>query len=637
MRYGYAVLVVVIALGAALALRSFDLEGFLFVIAVPVAVWLGGRGPGVLAIVLSALVLHYVFIAPADTGAVLPSYAYFVVFSVLAILITALSEARHRAERSLLGARDELETKVRERTAELQRSNQQLRDEVAERKRVEEDVRRNEAFLAEGQRLSHTGSWTWQASDGALRWSPELHRIMGYDSGTPEPSLDVVWEWVHSEDRHRVRQIFDDAVRDKADYEIECRIVRRDDSIRHIVCVGHPVVNESHELVEMIGTLADVTERKAAEEEIQKQAELLNLAHDAVIVRDRESRVVFWSRGAEATYGWTAAEALGRVTHELLQTTFPTSLEAVDAALCEQGEWEGELTHITRGGAAIVVAGRQSLQRDEHGAPIAILEINRDVTDRKRAEEALRTAEAELARVTRVTTLGEVTASFAHEVNQPLAAIVNNANACLALLPDGRPDLDEVRGALADVMSDADRASAIIERVRALAARSPSESVPLRLEDVVKDVVALTAAESVARRVTIRAEVARDLPVVSGDRVQLQQVVLNLVVNGMDAMGTVHEQGRLLEIRGRQDVQDGSLAVTISVQDQGVGLNAAHMGRLFDAFYTTKPNGMGMGLAISRSIIEMHGGRLWAEPNQGPGATFSFSVPAAVSTVPKRD
>src|SRR6185295_13025581 len=143
---------------------------------------------------------------------------------------------------------------------------------------------------------------------------------------------------------------------------------------------------------------------------------------------------------------------------------------------------------------------RQSLQRDERGAPTAILEINRDITDRKRAEEALRTAEAKLAHVTRVTTLGEVTASVAHEVNQPLAAIVNNANACLALLPDGRPDLDEVRAALADITSDADRASAIIERVRALAARSPAEKIPVRLEDVVKDVVALAATESVARR-----------------------------------------------------------------------------------------------------------------------------------------
>ena len=630
-RYGYAVLVVLVALAVALALRSFDLEGFLFVIAVPVAVWLGGRGPGVLAVVLSVLVLHYVFIAPADTGAVLPSYAYFVVFSVLSVVVTVLTESRHRAEQSLVRARNELEAKVRDRTAELRRSNQQLRDEVTERKRVEEDVRRNEAFLEEGQMLSHTGNWSFDVADAASRWSREMYRIMGVDPGTPAPSLDVVWTMIHPEDVDRTRRLFEDAIRDEANLELECRIVRPDASIRDIVCVGHPVVDESGELVEMIGTIADVTERRSAEAEIRKQAELLSLAYDAVIVRDHDGHIRFWNRGAEETYGWTAKEAVGKVSHDLLRTTFPISMDEIETSLCMQGRWAGELVHVRRDGANIVVATRWSVQRDEHGAPIAILEINRDITDRKRAEEALRTAEAELAHVTRLTTLGEVTASFAHELNQPLAAIVNNAAACLDLLPDGRHDLDEIRAALTDITSDANRASQIIARVRALATRTPAEKVPLRLEDVVKDIVALTATESAGRRVAIRADVAADLPVVSGDRVQLQQVLLNLVVNGMDAMATVHEQDRRLEIRARHDERHGSLAATISVQDQGIGLDGAQVTRIFEPFYTTKPHGMGMGLAISRSIIEAHGGRLWAEPNDGPGATFSFSLPASAA------
>lgn len=291
-------------------------------------------------------------------------------------------------------------------------------------------------------------------------------------------------------------------------------------------------------------------------------------------------------------------------------------------------------------GSALYVATSGKPLFDPDGRFLGYRGVSSDVTAALHAEQvekALREAQAELAHATRVTTLGEVTATFAHEVNQPLAAIVNNANACLGLLPSGPHDLDEVRDALGDIVSDAERASAIIQRVRAMATRSPSEKVPLRLDDVVADVVALATTESAARRVTIRTEVAADLPVVSGDRVQLQQVLLNLVVNGMDAMGTVHEERRLLVIRGCPDVQDGGLAATISVQDHGIGLSAAQMGRLFEAFYTTKPHGMGLGLAISRSIIEMHGGRLWAEPNSGPGATFSFRVPAAVSTAPKRD
>jgi C4-dicarboxylate-specific signal transduction histidine kinase len=259
-------------------------------------------------------------------------------------------------------------------------------------------------------------------------------------------------------------------------------------------------------------------------------------------------------------------------------------------------------------------------------------ELEQRVVDRTRqltaASEALRQAQAQLAHVTRVTTLGEVTASIAHEVNQPLASIVNNANACLGLLPNGR-DLDEVREALGDIVRDGNRASAIIEHVRGLAKRSPPAMVPLNLADVVADVVALAAAEAATRRVAIRTDVKPDVPVVLGDRVQLQQVLLNLVVNGMDAMSAVAEGERRLEIRGRPDRQDGSPAVLVSVQDRGIGLEAGQLDSVFEAFYTTRPHGLGMGLAISRSIIAGHEGRLWAERNQGPGATFSFRLPAA--------
>ncbi len=288
-------------------------------------------------------------------------------------------------------------------------------------------------------------------------------------------------------------------------------------------------------------------------------------------------------------------------------------------------------------GSVIYLATSGRPMFDANGRFLGYRGVSSDVTVAVRAEQtekALRLAQAELAHVTRVTTLGEVTASFAHEVNQPLAAIVNNANACLGLLPSGRSDLAEVREALTDIVGDGERASAIIQRVRALATRSPSEKAPLQLRDVVADVAALAASESAARRVTIRADVAADIPVVAGDRVQLQQVLLNLVVNGMDAMSGVAEPERLLEIRGRADTCDGAQVATISVVDHGIGLEAEQMGRLFEAFYTTKPNGMGLGLAISRSIIEMHGGRLWAEQNQGQGASFTFSVPAAASTAP---
>ena len=182
---------------------------------------------------------------------------------------------------------------------------------------------------------------------------------------------------------------------------------------------------------------------------------------------------------------------------------------------------------------------------------------------------------------------------------------------------------------MAEIADDADRASAVLTRIRGLVKKSPLDKARLHLRDVVSAVLGLVRSEAAARRVTVQAQIPEELPLAFGDRVQLQQVLLNLVINGMDAMNSVEEQKRLLLISGRRDAYDGWAASTISVKDFGIGLKAEEMERLFDAFYTTKPQGMGMGLAISRSIIEEHGGRLWAEPNKGPGATFLFSLPAA--------
>src|SRR5258706_4940393 len=242
--------------------------------------------------------------------------------------------------------------------------------------------------------------------------------------------------------------------------------------------------------------------------------------------------------------------------------------------------------------------------------------------------------------MTRLTTMGELTPSIAHEVNQPLTAVVNNANACISLLepapnrpgeggPDGASNLEDIREALGEIRDDAERASAVVGRVRQLAKRAPVEKSPLDLKAVVKDVLALARYESVARRVAIRTDLSEDLPRVSGDRVQLQQVLLNLMMNGMDAMSTIEESQRVLIIGGHRETRDGSSKALLSVQDAGIGFKPEEMDRLFEPFYTTKPNGMGMGLAISRSIIEAHAGRLWAETNQGSGAMFLISLPAA--------
>jgi PAS domain S-box-containing protein len=252
-----------------------------------------------------------------------------------------------------------------------------------------------------------------------------------------------------------------------------------------------------------------------------------------------------------------------------------------------------------------------------------------DLTDRKHAEEALRKAQAELAHVTRVTTLGELTASIAHEVNQPLAAVVNAAAACLRWLHGSTPNLDEARHAVDWIIKEGNRASEVIRRVRALANKTDIEKVPLDINDAVKEVIALVEREMDGHRVSLRTELAPALPMILGDRVQLQQVIINLVMNGIEAMQSVTDRPRELVI---QSQQDETRRVLVTVADSGVGIFAENADRLFNAFFTTKSSGMGMGLSICRSIVDAHGGRLWATANVPHGATFQFTLPVNADT-----
>ena len=379
-----------------------------------------------------------------------------------------------------------------------------LRD-ITERKQSEEKLRRSEAYLAEAQKLSLTGSFGWSVATDEHFWSDETFRIFEYDASA-KIALQMILERVHPHDIPLVREVIDLAAEGR-DLDYEYRLLLPGGCVKHVHVVAHAI-------------------------------------------------------------------------------------------------------------------GGKSGNREFVGAVM-------DITATRRAEEALRKAQADLAHVSRVTTLGELTASIAHEVNQPLGSIINNANACLSLLPDGAPQLDEVREALAEIIQGADQAGAVITRVRQLVRKAPSERTVLNLRDVVADVLALARHDTTARRVAIRTELTEDMPSVNGDRVQLQQVLLNLIVNGMDAMNATEGSKRILTICGRHEMRAGESRCLLSVQDAGTGLKPEGINQLFEAFYTTKPQGMGMGLAISRSIIEAHGGRLWAEASQEPGATFLFSLPDA--------
>jgi signal transduction histidine kinase len=252
-----------------------------------------------------------------------------------------------------------------------------------------------------------------------------------------------------------------------------------------------------------------------------------------------------------------------------------------------------------------------------------------DITERKQTEEELRKTQVELAHVTRVMTMGELAASIAHEVNQPLAAIVTNGNACLRWLAGESPNLDEARETARRIVRDGNRAGDVIGRIRTLLRKTGTEKELLDMNQVIREVVALAEDEVRRNGVALRTELAGDLPLILGDRVELQQVVLNLIMNAIEAMSAIGDRPRELVIRTQSGEVD---QVRVTVQDSGIGLDPQSMGRIFDAFYTTKSQGMGMGLAISRSIIAAHGGRLWAVPNDGPGMTFEFALPVETAS-----
>ena len=427
-------------------------------------------------------------------------------------------------ERALLGgAPFEMEARVRRKDGQyrwfLIRDNP-LKDErgqilrwygtrtdIEDRKRAEEALRRNEAYLAEAQRLSHIGSFVYKpGNEKNLFWSEELFRIFGL---APHPGVvdpDEGFRLIHPDDRDRVAESCRQGFREKTEFTQEFRLMLGDNTIKYLHVIWRPVLDESGELIEYVGTAADVSERKRAEQE----------------------------------------------------------------------------------------------------------------------RERLRQAEAELAHINRVSMLGELAASIGHEVKQPIAAAVTNAKTCLRWLKRDQPDLEEARDAATRMVEDAMRSAEIINRMRSLYEKATPQRALVDVNEIIKEIVAVLRNEAVHLGVSIRSHLAVDLPKVVGDRVQLQQVLMNLMINSIDA---------LKGIEGKREIMltsqsEGSDQLLVSVSDTGAGL-PAKSDQMFDAFFTTKPHGTGMGLAISRTIIESHGGRLWATASAGRGATFHFSLPTA--------
>ncbi|HET6142320.1 MAG TPA: PAS domain-containing protein [Candidatus Acidoferrales bacterium] len=504
--------------------------------------------------------------------------------------------------------------------------------DIHDLKEAEESLRRSEGYLAEAQRLSHTGSWASIPAAGEIRYmSEECYRVLGYDPRDGEPRYEMFFQNIHPDDQAKIRDAVETAGRENAEFELDYRIGHPGGEIRDIHAVGHPVLRPSGELVEFVGTVMDVTDRKRGEEKLRQSEAYLRESQ-------RLGHIGSWAYKVSSGELFASAEFLrifGRdpekekATVEMFRgNVHPEDREFVDEtinkAMREKTEFALDHRVVLPDGSIRHVYSMAHRVFDNSDTIVDYIGTVMDVTDRKRAEEALRRAQSDLAHVNRVTTMGELTASLAHEVNQPIAAAITNANTCVRWLTRDDPDLEEARAAAMRIVKDGTRAAEIVSRIRQVFKKSVPERESVDVNDVIREMIVLLRGEATKHRVSFHTELAAMLPRVMGDRLQLQQVVMNLIVNSIDAMKDMAEKREIVITSQRMENEH----ITVSISDNGMGLPPQQEDQIFNAFFTTKPHGTGMGLRICRSIVESHGGRLSAANSYPRGATFSFTIPS---------
>jgi PAS domain S-box-containing protein len=509
--------------------------------------------------------------------------------------------------------------------------------DITDRKLAEQALRRSQFYLSEGERLAHMGSWAskdlgirW-SDDLDIYWSDEVYNIFGFDPKNGTPKLQQFFSAIHPQDRTRLSEAIKTMHEQRCKCDVTSRVVRPNGEIRFVRCVGFPVV-EDGVFQGFHGTTMDVTEQELLTQELRREQAYLtdaqSMAHIGSWAYNLVTRKLLHSSDENARlYGFDPSQ--GPIPAErFFDTQHAEDAPHVNAAL-ERAVREGTdfyldeyRIHHTDGSIRFL---RAIGHRNASGEPGEYVGISMDITDRKRAEEErerLRQLEADLAHINRVNMMGELAAALAHEIKQPIAASITSASACLRWLAHDPPDLERARAAAARIEQEGNRAADIINSLRSFYKTGISaERQPVDVKGTIQEITALLGTEAARHAVTIRAESEADMPHIVADRVQLQQVLMNLMLNAIEAM---KDTGGELTIRSGVN-PEGHL--TVSISDTGEGLPAEGADLIFDPFHTTKPQGTGMGLTITRSIVESYGGRVWATANQGAGATFHFTLP----------
>ena len=489
----------------------------------------------------------------------------------------------------------------------------------------------SEMHLAQAQRLSQTGSYSWKPDKSERHWSDEIYRIFDIDPG-PGPDIEKAFERVHPDQRDRIRRVIEAQARGEVSTDEIFKLLLPDGSIKFVHLTSHASRGEDG-VFEIVGAVSDITKVKAAEDALrdneQRFRDYAETASDWFWEIGPDHRFTRLTRNA---FGSDPADRIGRACwdHALDIETEPEKWRIIWEALDAREPFRDFVYCSARGdGSPMYVRASGKPVFDVDGAFRGYRGTGTDVTAIIRAQEvekSLRTLQVEFARVSRVTTLGQLTASIAHEVTQPIAAARNNARAALNFLVKKPPDLDEVREALGCIVGDADRAGKIIDRIRDHIRKTPPRKERFDLNEAIREVLVLARSAIAKHGVAVAAPLSEDFLPVEGDRVQLQQVVLNLILNAVEAMDSIQGRPRELAISTEQTQ---ARSVIVAIRDSGPGIDPERREHVFDAFYTTKPSGLGMGLSICRSIVDAHGGRLWADANDPEGAVFQFTLPSA--------